>query len=186
MKGWCNKKWETIDSPLGLFLECIFQVCIHRMSICKDDHDFEAKKFLQAKYAEFLGLPLEIEVHNPLTFAIAHRIHGRQMTTGWPRNPVSLRDRNDNFNNILIETRTSNFFKANFDEETYPQLKKLLLEVQLSPNIANKDLVLLPAKSKFDPVDDVIECTEDDDWGVDMEASEVDMGMGSEIEDIDE
>ncbi|KAF3765331.1 hypothetical protein M406DRAFT_67786 [Cryphonectria parasitica EP155] len=44
------------------------------------------------------------------------RHHGKQMRPGWASTPCSLRDRINGNNNILIETRTSNFLKHNFAE----------------------------------------------------------------------
>jgi hypothetical protein len=43
------------------------------MGIATNEPEAGRKKTLQGKYAEFLGLPLTVELKDPLTFAIAHR-----------------------------------------------------------------------------------------------------------------
>lgn len=146
----CNGYWITEDSPTTIFLECIFQVCINKMVIDKNDPDFDKKYKLQHKYAEFLGLPLHVEFYNPLTFAVAHRVHGYQMLTGWVPNPGGLSDRNDDRNNILIETRTSNYLKANYPEQSYPALKSLMLDVRLPASLVNEQLTPSPYDPRFE------------------------------------
>jgi len=76
MKNACNAKHATVDSPETLFLECVFQCCVRLMGIATNDPEAGRKKTLQGKYAEFLGLPFTVELRNPLTFAIAHRVCG--------------------------------------------------------------------------------------------------------------
>lgn len=97
------------------------------MVIDRQDSNFGMKKGLQLKYTEFLCLPLHIEWHNPLAIAVAHRVHGQQMRTGCRISPRTLRDRIEEDNNVLIETRTSNFLKRRFDESFYSDLKTLVL-----------------------------------------------------------
>jgi hypothetical protein len=140
MRLGCNRKWETDDFAITIFLECIFQACVGQMIIVHDDPESEKKNALKQKYTEFLGLPLDILYWNPLTFAIAHRVHGQQMKTGWLSNPKSLTDRQDKHNNILIETRTSNFLKMNFPESVYPDLEALMLEIQMPLSFVNETL----------------------------------------------
>lgn len=82
---------------------------------------------MQAKYAEFLGLPLDIAYHSGLTFAVAHRVHGYyQMRTGWPLEPHTLQDRVDGLNNIPNEARTTISFKTGFDETCCVDLENIL------------------------------------------------------------
>jgi hypothetical protein len=131
MQYYCNRRWETADSIETLYLECVFQVCVGRMVIMIDDQDYGQKVAMKNKYCEFLGLPLDVEHRNPLTFAIAHRVHGRQMRTGWALNSKTLADRDDSINNILIETRSSNFLKHCFAEADYPMLKQLVADVRM-------------------------------------------------------
>lgn len=123
----CNRYWPTEDTTITIFLECIFQVCVGTMVVKAEDSDVKHK--MRAKYAEFLGLPLGIEPKNPLRFTVTHRVHGRQIHTGWPPLPTRLMDCIDKKNSILIETQSSNYFKYNFHESYYPRLKDLLLDV---------------------------------------------------------
>lgn len=83
------------------------------MVISAEDPDSKLKRDLRDKYTEFLGLPLDITYHNSLTFAVAHRVHGQQMLTGWRVDTTSLRARldEDKNNNILIENRSSNYIR---------------------------------------------------------------------------
>ncbi|KAH7129774.1 hypothetical protein B0J13DRAFT_610892 [Dactylonectria estremocensis] len=158
MRRHCNKFWLTEDTIITVFLECIFQVCVRKMFINDDDKNVDKKKRLQDKYAEFLGLPLHIDIHNPLTFAVAHRVHGYQMLTGWPTTslPQGLSDRKDERNNILIETRTSNYLKLGYDERWYPDLKALILEVEIPVELANEELIPSPLNPQFESNEGVI------------------------------
>ncbi|KAG5791655.1 hypothetical protein H9Q69_009292 [Fusarium xylarioides] len=123
MQQYCNRRWETADSIETLYLECVFQVCVGRKVIMTDDQDYSQKLAMKEKHSEFLGLPLDIEHRNPLTFAIAHRVHGQLMRPEWAINSKTLTNRDDFTNNILIETQSSNFSKYSFAEVNYPMLE---------------------------------------------------------------
>ncbi|KAH7469602.1 hypothetical protein IWW34DRAFT_849291 [Fusarium oxysporum f. sp. albedinis] len=144
MQHKCNKYWVTVDSLETIYLECVFQVCVGRMVIMTDDPDFEHKVVMKNKYSEFLGLPLDVEIRNPLTFVVAHRVHGRQMRTGWALDSQTLADRDDSINNILIETRSSNFLKHNFAEADYPMLKKLVADVRMPLRLVDETIFPRP------------------------------------------
>ena len=178
MRMGCNKKWTTVDTVVTIFLECILQACLRWMVISDDDLEAELKRKLQAKYAEFLGLPMTFGRHNHLAFAVAHRVHGRQMVTGWPRHPTSLRQRlnADATNNILIETRASNFLKYNFAEYHYPQLQDLAREMKDIPLwMADEDLDLGEADEALDLVSYLEDGLGDDEILVDDGCWEVDI-----------
>ncbi|KAF5682422.1 hypothetical protein FDENT_7666 [Fusarium denticulatum] len=93
--------------------------------------DYGQKVAMKEKYSELLGLPLDIEHRNPLTFAIAPCVHGRQMRTGWALNSKTLADRDDSVNNILIETRSSNSLEHSFAEVDYPMLEQFVADVRM-------------------------------------------------------
>jgi hypothetical protein len=96
-----------------IFLECIFQVCC-------------------PIYKEFLGLPLSIYIRHPLRFAVAHKKHGQQLRSGWTTpNPTSLQDREEELNNMLFETATSNWVKSDFAEDTYDQIRADLENIHI-------------------------------------------------------
>lgn len=179
----CNAKWTTEDTPLTIFLECIFQVSVGCMVILAEDPD--SKRDLRSKYAEFLGLPLVIRFCNPLTISIAHRIHGKQMRTGWPKNPTKLMDRINENNNLLIETQASNYIKCCFNETHYQRLRDQVLDVQIPLEWANDNVqprpfdpeleLGLPEKLEDGDFDD-----EDDVWR-DMEESIEEDGEEDEV-----
>lgn len=92
----CNKDFEQVDTVETLFLEFVWQIC-------------------DPAYEEFLGLPLVATQLHPLRFAVAKKVHGRQMRTGWQSvAPSSIAERDDSLNNILFEACISNFLKGNF------------------------------------------------------------------------
>jgi len=63
------------------------------------------------------------------------------MRTGWTSGaPDSLSQRDDKLNNILVETQSSNFFKHDFDETTYPRLLETIKEVAIPQDLYNPDL----------------------------------------------
>lgn len=62
----------------------------------------------------------------------------------------ALQHRIDADNNILIETRTSNFLKSNFAETYYLALKVPVSEIQLPLEIANKNLILSPYNPRLE------------------------------------
>lgn len=137
-------------TTLLLSLECIFQVCVGRMIISNDGKDSTVKREMQAKYTEFLGLPLDIEVVNPLTFVVAHRVHGFQIRMGWLLRPTSLKDRVDEDNNILIETRSSNYLKLNFSESWYPNLRDQILNINIPLKFADESINPRPVSARLE------------------------------------
>lgn len=172
MGYYCNRWWVLYDTAITLYLECVFQACIQTMVLNEGDPDCAQKQLLQAKYAEFLNLPLYIERYHPLTFAIAQRFHGHQMRTGWSANPKSMTDRNAKENSILVETQTSNYLKSNYHEVHYPDLKAMILEVGKLPlAIANPGLQMSPYDAKLDrlrrriPVMDDSDSEDDEVYG---------------------
>jgi len=66
------------------------------------------------------------------------------MRTGWRPDPQSLRDRIDEDNNILIETRTSNYIKSNYPDACYPLLKDLILSVRMPKEFVDTDITVSP------------------------------------------
>ncbi|SPO06282.1 uncharacterized protein DNG_08971 [Cephalotrichum gorgonifer] len=182
MKTGCNRHGETKDTPVTLFLECVFQACVQRMIVHPDDKDFDRKKQLKLRYSEFFGLPLTVGAWNLLSFAITHRHHGRDMFSGWAKNPRRLSDRNDALNNILIESRASNNAKSNFPEIFYPDLKEMMLEVDLPEWMANKDLRMSPYDARFEPTMDPASRGPEEE----VEEFELLVQEGLVIEDVDE
>lgn len=177
MRDRCNQYWPTVDSPITIFLECIFQVCVGRMVVTAKDS--EEKSNMHYKYAEFLGLPLDIDFNNPLTFTVAHRVHGRQMRTGWPQDPIRLIDRIDADNNILIETRSSNFSKHNFHESYYQNIKNQILNVQIPLKWADESITPRPFNARLE----VMNTEGLDDDTIDGEFTY--WNLEGELEDID-
>ncbi|KAF5599480.1 hypothetical protein FPANT_3376 [Fusarium pseudoanthophilum] len=102
---------------------------------------------MKETYSELLGLPLDIEHRNPLTFAIAPRVHGRQMRTGWALDSLTLADRDDSIHNIPIETRSSVFLEHSFAEVDYPTLEQLVADVRMPLRLV--DEIIFPRP--FDP-----------------------------------
>ncbi|OBR04842.1 hypothetical protein CH63R_11545 [Colletotrichum higginsianum IMI 349063] len=141
MRIQCNKRHETVDSPTTIYLECVYQACVNVMVVKDSDPEREAKLQVQARYAEFFGLPLAIENHNPLTFA----------------------DRLDDQNNILIETRTSNYAKLHFPERLYSHIRRLVEEIDIPLKYANENLELGPFDFRLNRGEEVDYGEEDDD-----------------------
>ncbi|THX78771.1 hypothetical protein D6D04_05544 [Aureobasidium pullulans] len=110
----CNRYWITIDSPEGLCAEFFYQLC------CDDE-----------EYREFFDLPLTIWLRHPCCFSVGHKIHGEGMATGWPTKPSKLSDRNNEANNILFETWTSNTAKMDMEEVSCDALRVDIVDVKL-------------------------------------------------------
>lgn len=66
MRGHCNRKCPTVDQPMGIFVECIFQACVARMVIGPSDKEYTRKKMLQDKDSKFLYLCLTLDVSYPV------------------------------------------------------------------------------------------------------------------------
>lgn len=66
------------------------------------------------------------------------------MVTGWPAEPDrwSLEDRLEAHNNILLETRTSNFRENCDHESTYDEIRAGVRETDMSEERMQADLVL--------------------------------------------
>lgn len=111
-----------MDTPDTIFLEIMYQAC-------------------DPKYRDFLGLPLVAWARHPFCIAIAHKTHKKQMRTGWTTGePDSLSQRDDLINNILIETQSSNFFKHDFDQSTYPKLLEMIKEITVPKDLYDPDM----------------------------------------------
>lgn len=149
MEIWCNRHWETVDTAETIFLECIFQVSVRKMVISDNDPLGDMKRFHQSKYEELLGLPLVVGKRNGLQYSMAHRVHGMQMRTGWSQTPLSLIDRDDAINNILVESRFTNFAKSNFPPSSYPEIQKCFLEIDM-PRRLVQDVVPTTFNSKLE------------------------------------
>ena len=137
LKYWCNGRDTTYDTPDTLFLDCIFGACVQKCVIAEctgEDKTYttEEKLAFKARYCEFLGLPLVADTVDGLCFVLAHAEHKMPMFSGWAPEPSSIRDRDDGANNLLLETKTSNFLKHDFDQSHYSGLKELVKSVRLS------------------------------------------------------
>lgn len=70
------------------------------------------------------------------------------MRTGWPRYPTQLADRIDENDNILVETRSSNYFKSNYHESYYQALKNQLLNLQIPLEWADESIEPRPFNTR--------------------------------------
>ncbi|CAJ0549697.1 Ff.00g033100.m01.CDS01 [Fusarium sp. VM40] len=140
MRRLCNRQWPTYDTVETIFLECVFQACVVKCILDRNDVHYEQKRQLREKYKSILGLPISIAYYDGLTFAIGHREHGKGMFSGWPAKPVSLKERldGDDENNMFVEPRTENYLKLDYDASVYPQLKKMIMEVDLPKEVYDK------------------------------------------------
>lgn len=113
MRVACNDKWDTIDTVVTIYLECVWQN-------------------LERDFKDPFGLPMVVYVRHPLRFAIAHEVHGQQMRTGWTHGlPSSIDDRDDALSNISIETCLVNYAKGNVSNDLYQQLYEDLLKIEV-------------------------------------------------------
>ncbi len=88
------------DDAETIFLECLWQLA------CGGK-----------KYEDFFGLPLAVKVRHPLRFSVAHGVHNQQMRSGWSYHPKSLANRDDDKNNMFIESYVANTAKHNFSDD---------------------------------------------------------------------
>ena len=110
----CNRYWETVDCEETLYLECVWQ-------------------YLDPSYEDLFNLPMVTYVRHPLRFAVAKVIHGKQMRTRWlNHHPVSVDERDDELNNISIETCLTNWAKFRAPNEMYPKIKADFMSVSVS------------------------------------------------------
>ena len=66
MTRWCNRKGDTVETVVTIYLGCVFQVCLRKTVILKVD-DEDVKQGLQAEYAVFsVRPPLELRNNEPL------------------------------------------------------------------------------------------------------------------------
>lgn len=148
LKEHCNGLDPTEDDPECVFIEIIFIACIWIWTDKGSDKDTETGKFwdydqklaLSKDYAEFLGLPVVLAIKNPLCFAVGHKLHSHTMRSGWRKAPTKLSHRNNERQNMLLETQTSNYAKHNFETKDYPAIKNLLRENRqssLGPAVAD-------------------------------------------------
>lgn len=115
MRDLCNRKWQTVDNTVTLFLECVYQ------HLKLDGRD------------EFFNLPMTVFKKHALNFSIGHRQHGTQMRTGFTAPlPLDLVDDFDEgLSNICFETRLSNHVKWDHLQSEYDAIHKDMLNVHL-------------------------------------------------------
>jgi hypothetical protein len=115
MRLFCNRKHETIDSVITLFLEGVYQ---HLKFKGRD---------------EFLNLPMTIYSKHALCLSIGHKHHGQQMRTGFKTlQPTDLSQHYDeNMNNICFETQISNFTKWDYPEGDYDKIRTDMRSIHL-------------------------------------------------------
>lgn len=140
MRRACNRHWPTYDTTETILLECIFQACVTKCILRRSDDHYEQKMLLKEKYKPILGLPIALAYHDGLAFAVGHREHGKGMFSGWPTKPASIRDRltGDHENNMLIEPRTENYLKSDYDSSVYPKLKEIIMDIDLPKEVYDK------------------------------------------------
>lgn len=134
----CNKQHPTEDEPECIFIEIIFIACVWIWTDKNKDKDTdtEAGKFwdrdqrlaFSKEYSEFLGLPVVSAINNPLCLAVSHKLHGHAMRTGWRKAPTELSHRDNERQNMLLESQCSNYAKHNFATKDYEGIKTLLRE----------------------------------------------------------
>ncbi|KAK4502988.1 hypothetical protein PRZ48_006415 [Zasmidium cellare] len=127
----CNVLGCTIETTCTIFVEVIFIACVQLWQDRDEIQDgklytLEQKRKFKQKYGEFLGLPMVMDTFDALCFALAHWLHGRDMQTGFMHDFKSLADRDEARNNMLMETRTSNYVKMDFRHEDYPRLRAMI------------------------------------------------------------
>lgn len=108
LKLMCNRNWICVDTE-SLCCEIFWQMCT-----------------TDSAYQDFLNLPSSVFVNHLLMLSIGHKIHGRQMMTGWPPHPVDISDRQDDLNNVFCENTFSNFTKHLFTKEKCETIKPML------------------------------------------------------------
>ncbi|KAK4898657.1 hypothetical protein LTR27_003829 [Elasticomyces elasticus] len=165
----CNKGEAMWDRPDNLYVEGVFQSCVNKCKIKEGTEGEEGKQWtndekraFKERYSKFLNLPLVADVFDALCFALAHAEHGQPMRTSWVAEPRDLGDRDDSLNNMLFETRTSNYLKANFPQECYPKLKDMMRNVRIPDEIITIG---------GEPLADVLAKFEIDCSGIDQEAA---------------
>jgi hypothetical protein len=80
---------------------------------------------------------MSANMRNPLKLSVAHKVHGRQMRTGWPECPKFLADRQEKDNNILIETWFSNVVKFDYPEVFHDDLRKMVRSINIPRELYN-------------------------------------------------
>jgi hypothetical protein len=143
MKQQCNGYWITIETPLTIFVEIIFIVCVRECTMNEDEdgviYTAHERMQLRRKYCEFLHLPITVYALHPLCFALTHDKHGQRMATGFTHDATSLRDRDETRNNLLVETRTSNYTKWEFHEDDYPGIKDTVRNINIPTDYYERD-----------------------------------------------
>jgi len=111
----CNRKHETAETVESLLLECI-------------------RQYLKYEGREpIFGLEMTIWARHPLSFVIAHDVHGRQMRTGFA-DPWNIQDFFQDYDearcNIAFQPQITNFAIHNFPDE---DVARIVEEVKSVP-----------------------------------------------------
>ncbi|KAH0150535.1 hypothetical protein KCU67_g10620, partial [Aureobasidium melanogenum] len=73
--------------------------------------------------------------------SISHKLHKRQIRTGWTTaNPDQLSQRDDSLNKILVKTQASNYFEHGFEPGTYHGLLQMVKRISISRTLHDPDL----------------------------------------------
>lgn len=138
LKQW---NWQSLYAMFGNRLDRLDDICDEEEDHLEESSDtliLECiRQFLECDGKDvFLGLPMTIFANHPLCFAVAHKVHGLKMRTGWKTpEPKDLHsDYDQSLSTILFEPQVANFAKHNFHDDTYDKM----LEDLSSVNVPNE------------------------------------------------
>ncbi|RYN84825.1 hypothetical protein AA0120_g9105 [Alternaria tenuissima] len=141
----CNRWDATIDTPITLFVECIFQICVGLWDETRPMKEnavwsLDEKKAYKKKYGDLLGLPIVLQAWHPLCLSIGHYHHGLQMRTGWPPDATEMSHRKEGVANISFETSFSNQLKRAYPSSQYQELRAEMKKINLAKEYYDPDL----------------------------------------------
>jgi hypothetical protein len=128
MRIYCNRRHLTEDSSYSLYAEMIRSACVDQACINGKCPEPETHLF---------HLPKCLKVKHPLRLSVAHKHHSKQMIAGWPEEPSDVKQRQEEINNILMETWFENWSKLDLDEKFYELLRQIFRELVVPRKLYN-------------------------------------------------
>jgi len=147
MRDFCNVSCITIDTPETIYILCIIIACIVKCVPIKGDKNYDHWTMLKERFGDALKLPVGIEIHEAIRFAIGHLIHHIQMVGG-----VDLIDWKIwlwEVCNIMRETCTSNYLKHDYTEAQVKQALEITRHIRIKNKEGVYDSTIVPSAARL-------------------------------------
>ncbi|KAK6432985.1 hypothetical protein LTR95_010838 [Oleoguttula sp. CCFEE 5521] len=120
----CNRWWETTETIASIACLVFHELHKYHHGLLHSTGNRDAS--MQA--SDFLGLPITLDVHNPLMLSIGKKKPGVQMVSGWPLCPTKLANFEPEKCTMRVDTTFSNYFRRDYGSNFESPLRDLVIQ----------------------------------------------------------